>query len=97
MAYALTHPDRVDVALNFSGFLADTELIPAEALTGDATPIFWGHGTRDPNIPHALAQRGRERLEENGVPHQARDYDIGHWIDPSEISDAVSFVDLVTS
>lgn len=96
LAYALTRPGAVDVAFNFSGFLADSGLLPDDVLSADATPIFWGHGTRDPNIPHALAQRGRSRLRENGVPHDARDYDIGHWIDPEEIADAVSFLERAT-
>lgn len=93
MAYAFTRPGRVQGVLNFSGFLVDSPLLPTSVLAPTATPVFWGHGTRDPAIPHGLATRGRARLTERGVPLVARDYEIGHWIDPEEIADAVAFVE----
>lgn len=93
LAYALTRPGRVVAAWNFSGFLADSPLLGPDRMGPDATPVFWGHGTRDPSIPHALAVRGRATLEEAGVPLEARDYDIGHWIDPAEVADAVAFAE----
>ena len=97
LAYALTRPGSVAAALNFSGFLPDTPLIPGEAFHPGATPVFWGHGVRDPAVPHALAVRGRARLGEAGLPLLARDYEIGHWIDAQEVRDAVSFVDGVAA
>jgi phospholipase/carboxylesterase len=93
MAYAYTRPGTVTAALNFSGFLADSPTLPTAALGPDATPVFWGHGTRDPNIPHGLAEKGREILDRNGAPLTIGDYDIGHWIDPAEVADAVRFVE----
>ena len=93
MAYAYTRPGQVAAALNFSGFLADSPVLPRTALGPGATPVFWGHGTRDPNIPHSLAEKGREILDRNGAPLTIGDYDIGHWIDPSEVADAVRFVE----
>ena len=89
MAYALSRPKAVSAALNFSGFLAaSVNLAQARA----APPIFWGHGTHDVNIPLALAVRGRKRLAEAGAEVMARDYQIGHWIVPEEIADAVAAV-----
>lgn len=92
MTYAVTRPGRVHGVLNLSGFLPDSRLVSADALAALETPVFWGHGTRDPNIPHHLAVKGRSRLAEAGVALTARDYDIGHWIDPQEVADAVAFV-----
>ena len=92
MAYALTRPGRVTAVLNFSGFLAAAEAVPSESFGPDATPVFWAHGTQDPNIPHRLAVRGREKLASAGAPLIAKDYAIGHWIDASEVEDAVRFV-----
>jgi phospholipase/carboxylesterase len=92
LAYALTRPARVPSVLNFSGFLADH---PAVAVTAEAvagTRIFWGHGTRDPNIPFELALEGRARLEAAGAELESRDYEIGHWIDDQELRDAVSWM-----
>jgi len=93
LAYAFTRPGSVAAALNFSGFLPDSPVLPADALGPDATPVFWGHGTRDPNIPHRLADKGRDLLHRSGTPLTVGDYDIGHWIDPSEVADAVAFVE----
>ena len=92
MAYALTRPGRVTAVLNFSGFLPAAEAISTEAAGPDTAPLFWAHGTRDPNIPHRLAVLGRGRLASAGVPLTAKDYPIGHWIDPEEVADAVRFV-----
>jgi phospholipase/carboxylesterase len=93
MAYAYTRPGKVDAVLNFSGFLADSPVLPHTTLGPEATPAFWGHGTRDPSIPHSLAVKGRGILDRSGAPVAARDYDIGHWIDPAEVTDAVAFVE----
>lgn len=93
LAYALTHPDTVAAVLNFSGFLADTPLVGLHGEGAGSPPIFWGHGLRDPNIPHELALKGRARLASEGADVVSRDYDIGHWIDPSEVADAVAFVE----
>ena len=92
MAYALSRPGSVDAVLNLSGFLPDSELIPADGLGAGAPPIFWGHGTRDPNIPIELAVRGRNRLRDAGVRLDARDYPIGHWIVPEELRHAIEMV-----
>lgn len=88
LAYALTRPGRVAGVLNFSGFLVDDPSVPVTRDSVSGTPIFWGHGTGDPNIPFALAERGRQRLMEVGAGLDARDYRIGHWIDPHELADA---------
>lgn len=91
MAWAFTRPGRATAALNFSGFLVDGPLLDGDVLSPRSTPVFWGHGLQDPAIPHALAERGRARLTGAGVPHQGRDYPIGHWIAPDEVEDAVTF------
>ena len=93
LAYALTRPGRATAVLNFSGFLADTELIDPGDLSPDATSVFWAHGTRDGNIPFALAADGRARLTRAGVPLTVRDYEIGHWMVQSEVTDAVTFLE----
>lgn len=93
LTHALTRPGTVDATLVFSGFLPSTPPVTDDALAAVPTPIFWGHGTRDPNIPFALAERGRSRLLAVGADLACHDYDIGHWIDPAEIADAVAFVE----
>jgi phospholipase/carboxylesterase len=92
MAYALTRPGKVYAALNFSGFLAAWVQVDESGAAPPPTPIFWGHGTGDPSIPFALAERGRARLRRANAKLVTRDYRIGHWIDAEEVGDAVAMV-----
>ncbi|CAN5847439.1 MAG: alpha/beta fold hydrolase [Gemmatimonadetes bacterium] len=92
LAFALRHPGEVGRVLNFSGFLANHPSVRVTAETVRGTRIFWGHGTNDPNIPFELAREGRGRLQAAGAELEARDYPIGHWIDPSELRDAVDWL-----
>jgi phospholipase/carboxylesterase len=57
-----------------------------------SVPIFWGHGTGDPAIPFALAEKGRNRLRRAAAKLVARDYRIGHTIVPEEVDAAVAMV-----
>ncbi|MEE2847386.1 MAG: hypothetical protein VX956_13015, partial [Gemmatimonadota bacterium] len=93
MAMAISRPDLVTVVIGFSGLLAESVKVPFSALSPGTPPIFWGHGLRNPNIPHKLAVWGRKRLDAAGMKVAARDYDIGHWIAPEEARDAVAFVE----
>ncbi len=95
LAFALTRPGRVAAAWNFSGFLADSVPLPEGEDAPAATPVYWGHGLKDPNIPFRLAERGRERIAAAGVPLVAMDYPIGHWMVPDEIHDAVAMMESV--
>lgn len=92
LAYALGQPGRVPMVLNFSGFLADHPDVSATPESVAGTRIFWGHGTQDPNIPFALAEEGRATLRSAGAELEARDYGIGHWIDPRELQDANAWI-----
>jgi phospholipase/carboxylesterase len=96
IAYALTHPNEVAGALNFSGFLADHPAV-APKLENSRSPklpsIFWGHGKHDPAIPFQLAIEGRAQLTQAGYDVEAHDYDIGHWIDAEELRDAVAWLE----
>jgi phospholipase/carboxylesterase len=90
--YALSRPGRVAHVLNFSGFLADHPAVRVVPENTGGTRFFWGHGTQDGNIPFDYAVAGRAALRSAGADLEARDYAIGHWIDPTELDDAVSFL-----
>lgn len=92
LAYALSHPGAIDAVLNFSGFLADHPRVVVDEMTVQGTRFWWGHGRQDSNIPFQLAVQGRAQLEQAGAKLEARDYDIGHWIDPQELADAVAWL-----
>lgn len=100
LAYALTRPGRVDGVVVLSGFLADAPGVldvladrppSAEPSARDDasalpdTPVFWGHGTADPAIPHALGERGRVRLRDLGVDLTTWNGPIGHQISGDEL------------
>ena len=91
LAYALNHPDAAPMVLNFSGFRADHPLVAPTRANVAGSRFFWGHGTKDPNIPFELALEGRAALRAAGAQLEARDYDIGHWIDPRELADAIAW------
>jgi len=92
LGYALTRPGRITHALNFSGFLPDHPDVAVNHRTAGGVRIFWGHGFSDGNIPFAFADSGRALLDAAGAVLEARDYPIGHWIDPLELAHAVAFV-----
>jgi phospholipase/carboxylesterase len=92
LAWAFTRPGRVAAVLNFSGFLVDDPAVEFTAESVGRTPAFWGHGTSDPAIPFALAQRGRARLDELGARLTTKDYRMGHGISPEELRDAVEWI-----
>ncbi|NIP83852.1 MAG: phospholipase [Gemmatimonadetes bacterium] len=92
LAYALRHAGAVPGVLVFSGFVPshpDVEVTPESVAD---TGIWWGHGTRDPAVPHALAERGRTALERAGARLTVRDYPVGHGIIPEELRDAVTWL-----
>lgn len=99
LAWALTRrarSPRVTGVLNFSGFLAAVPEVEEHLGSAKGLEVFWGHGVRDPNIPHPLAVRGRARLAEAGARLESRDYAIGHWIEPEEMADATAWLEAVT-
>jgi phospholipase/carboxylesterase len=93
MAHALLHPGEVPLVVNFSGFLASHPGVRASPASVAGTRFFWGHGTLDPMIPHALAVRGRALLAEAGADLVARDYPVGHGISADETRDCRAWID----
>jgi phospholipase/carboxylesterase len=92
LAWALRDPSRAEAVLQLSGFLIDSPLVRPESAAGGRPRVFWGHGRRDPAIPFALAEKGRKRLRDAGAALTAKDYEIGHWVAPEEIADALAFL-----
>ncbi len=92
LTYALRHPGRVVGVLVFSGFLASHPSVQATPETSKGLRVFWGHGSLDQMIPFAHAREGRSALLAAGADLTARDYPIGHWIEPQELTDAVDWV-----
>lgn len=96
LAWALSRPGRAAGVVMMSGFLVDAP--DTVALAPDAVadlPIFWGHGFGDPAIPHALAVRGRAKLESVDAELSAHDYPMGHQITPREMDDLTEWLEAI--
>jgi phospholipase/carboxylesterase len=84
----LRYPERLAgvMALSCSLPLADTLATDAAPANRDV-PIFMAHGTHDPMIPMARAQRAREVLAGLGYRLEWREYPMPHSVCMEEIAD----------
>lgn len=55
-------------------------------------PIFMAHGTEDPMVPFAVAQRSYEELIGQGLKITWRQYPMGHHVSTEEISDIAQWL-----
>ncbi len=92
VAYALRYPGTIPSVINFSGFLADHPSVTVSPETVGGTRFFWGHGTRDPNIPFSFAESGREALSAAGADLTSVDVPVGHSIDAGELRAASDWI-----
>lgn len=81
---AAGHQDRVGGAIALSCYAALPEALP-QAKGG--FPVFMGHGTQDPVVPHALGAAGREILEAKGYAVEWHSYPMPHSVSWEEIMD----------
>lgn len=60
-------------------------------------PVFWGHGTSDPFVPHAIGEESVRELEAAGARDVTlRLYDgIEHDASPEELQDVRAFLQRV--
>jgi phospholipase/carboxylesterase len=91
MSYAMAlSADRPAVAgiLAFSGFVPIVEdWEPSLADRGD-TSVFIVHGRNDPIMEVGFARRARDLLEAGGLEVTYRESEVGHQIDPHDLTDA---------
>jgi phospholipase/carboxylesterase len=88
LAWALAHPGRVAGVLMLSGFLAEHPSVVVGPDSARGLNVFWGHGTEDGSIPHALGEQGRATLRAAGARVESHDYPTGHTISREEMEDA---------
>jgi len=84
----LRHAERLAGILALSTYLplADTVEKERHAANRDL-PVFVAHGTHDPMIAMARAERTRARLESLGYPVEFTAYPMEHSVCPEEIAD----------
>lgn len=84
----LRHPERLAGIMALSCYLPLADLLPAEASAANRdVPIFLAHGTHDPLIPLARAQRSYEILTGLGYRVEWHDYPMPHSVCDAEIRD----------
>jgi len=89
----LRHPERLAGIMALSCYLPLADLLPAEASAASRdVPIFLAHGTHDPLIPLARAQRSSEILTGLGYDVEWHDYPMPHSVCDAEIRDIGSWL-----
>jgi phospholipase/carboxylesterase len=85
---ALRRESAVAGVLALSTYLPMGKHAAAEATpAGRRTPVFMAHGTADPVIQFAWAERSRDALRALGVPVDWHVYPMPHAVHPQEIHD----------
>ncbi|MCS6996447.1 MAG: alpha/beta hydrolase [Casimicrobiaceae bacterium] len=90
---ALRFPERLAGVVALSTYLACASSLGAEASAANRDlPIFMAHGSFDPIVPLALAQRSRARLESHGYRVEWHEYPMPHSVCAQEIADIAAFL-----
>jgi phospholipase/carboxylesterase len=85
---ALREPRQLGGVLALSTYLPLGETVPAERnAANSAVPIFMAHGSADPLLPLALAERSRRTLEGLGYGVDWHVYPMPHSVCTEEIAD----------
>ena len=76
-----------------SGYLAGAKRF-ALSEAGKKTPVFHGHGTADPMVSYAVAEKSQQRIKELGIQeYTLKGYrGMPHSVVPEELSDALQFL-----
>lgn len=83
----LRHPKRLAGIMALSTYLTLADSLKTEATDANRDiPIFMAHGTHDPVIPVALAEKSRDVLIELGWQPQWESYPMPHAVHPEEIT-----------
>ncbi len=84
----LRYPEQLAGILALSTYLPNVDVTEAEASAINRnTPILYLHGSMDPVVPIAVAQRSRRWLIDLGYEVQVKDYPIPHSVCPEELTD----------
>jgi phospholipase/carboxylesterase len=95
MSYAMAlsgERPAVGGILAFSGFVPTVEGWRPRFDDRLATKAFVAHGSRDPIIGIEFAQRARELLETGGLGVSYLESELGHQIDPAQLSAAAGWL-----
>lgn len=82
---ALRFPQRLAGLIALSTYLLLEHRIEAERNpASDGLPVFFGHGSADPMVPHALGEHAADRLRTLGWDVEWHSYPMPHSVCPEE-------------
>jgi len=89
----LRHPEALAGIVALSTYLALEESLDREASAANrATPILMAHGTEDPIVPLALAERSRATLEKHGYRVEWHTWPMPHSVCAEEVEAIARFL-----
>jgi len=81
---------------SLAGILVMSGYLPAASkmnVKQTDTPVWHGHGSMDPLVQYAMAEKTKSKLTEMGVKNYSlNSYPIPHTVSPSELGDAMKFL-----
>lgn len=90
---ALRYPERLAGLVALSTYLLLDERLEAEAHEANrGLPVFFGHGTQDPMVPHRLGEMAAERLRALGHAVEWHSYPMPHAVCPEEVEDLAAWL-----
>jgi phospholipase/carboxylesterase len=90
---ALRFPERLAGLIALSTYLLLDHRLAAEAHESNlGLPVFVGHGTQDPMVPHRLGEQLAGRLREMGCAVEWRSYAMPHSVCPQEVIDLAAWL-----
>lgn len=87
------YPQKLAGIIGLSCYMLLGSTFAAErTAVNQTTPIFVGHGMRDPVIDVRLGEETRRMLEEHDYPVTWRRYPIPHSVSPEELTDVAAWL-----
>jgi phospholipase/carboxylesterase len=84
----LRYPEKLAGIMALSAYLMFPERLQNEKSPANSTtPVFIGHGTQDPMVPHIQGVAAKEELEKGQWPVEWHSYPITHSVSQPEIAD----------
>jgi len=89
----LRHAERLAGIVALSCYMLRGESLQAEAAPANAaTPVFMGHGSRDPMVPMSRGEAARDQLLAAGRPVQWHAYPMQHEVCAEQIADLAAWL-----
>jgi len=85
-------PYTIAGIIGLSCYLPMPELLKDKNTSNLSVPIFMGHGTQDPVVPHSLGISSKKALEKAGYTVNWHDYPIQHGVSMDEILDIKQWI-----